>query len=128
MQHNWNLTPEEGSSEGSENPYDNPSFFEKYSRMPRSLQGLAGAGEWETLKPLLPPFPGRRCWTWAAAWGGIAPMRRPGGEAGDRRGYFSAHVGSGNPGFIPGRWSHTSRQAFSIRPSPKRALMLFYAP
>lgn len=28
MQHNWNLTPEEGSSEGSENPYDNPSFFE----------------------------------------------------------------------------------------------------
>ena len=58
MQHNWNLTPEEGSSEGSENPYDNPSFFEKYSRMPRSLQGLAGAGEWETLIPLLPPFSG----------------------------------------------------------------------
>ena len=59
MQHNWNLTPEEESSEGSENPYDNPSFFEKYSRMPRSLQGLAGAGEWETLKPLLPPFSGK---------------------------------------------------------------------
>ena len=59
MQHNWNLTPEEGPSEGSENPYDNPSFFEKYSRMPRSLQGLAGAGEWETLKPLLPPFSGK---------------------------------------------------------------------
>lgn len=40
--------------------YDNPTFFEKYSRMYRSQQGLAGAGEWPALKPLLPDFTGKR--------------------------------------------------------------------
>ncbi|MCD2491970.1 class I SAM-dependent methyltransferase [Lacrimispora sp. NSJ-141] len=43
-----------------ENKYDNEIFFEKYSEMERSKQGLAGAGEWETLEPLLPDFRGRR--------------------------------------------------------------------
>ena len=28
-----------------ENRYDDPVFFEKYSQMSRSQQGLAGAGE-----------------------------------------------------------------------------------
>lgn len=36
--------------------YDDKVFFEKYSRMDRSTKGLAGAGEWETLKRLLPDF------------------------------------------------------------------------
>lgn len=36
------------------NSYDNEAFFEKYSQMDRSVKGLAGAGEWSTLKPLLP--------------------------------------------------------------------------
>ena len=35
-------------------------FFEKYSQMDRSKEGLAGAGEWETLKELLPDFTGKR--------------------------------------------------------------------
>ena len=43
-----------------ENAYDNPVFFEKYSRMARSQLGLAGAGEWPALQPMLPPFEGRR--------------------------------------------------------------------
>lgn len=43
-----------------ENQYDNPVFFEKYSQMPRSKEGLNGAGEWETLKGLLPDFAGKR--------------------------------------------------------------------
>lgn len=43
-----------------ENKYDNPVFFEKYSQMSRSKEGLSGAGEWETLKDLLPDFAGRR--------------------------------------------------------------------
>jgi ubiquinone/menaquinone biosynthesis C-methylase UbiE len=38
------------------NPYDNPNFFEKYSQMNRSKEGLAGAGEWPTLKAMLPDF------------------------------------------------------------------------
>ena len=33
---------------GKENKYDDDIFFQKYSQMSRSQQGLAGAGEWET--------------------------------------------------------------------------------
>lgn len=42
------------------NKYDDPVFFKKYSQMDRSRQGLDGAGEWETLKALLPDFKGKR--------------------------------------------------------------------
>ena len=57
-----------------ENRYDDPEFFEKYSQMSRSVQGLAGAGEWPALKPLLPDFRGREVLDlgcgmgWHAAW------------------------------------------------------------
>lgn len=43
-----------------ENKYDNQIFFQKYSQMDRSRKGLEGAGEWHTLKPLMPDFKGRR--------------------------------------------------------------------
>ena len=43
-----------------ENKYDSDIFFEKYSQMERSKKGLSGAGEWETLKALLPDFRGQR--------------------------------------------------------------------
>lgn len=43
-----------------ENKYDDPVFFEKYSQMNRSQQGLEGAGEWETLRRMLPDFKGKR--------------------------------------------------------------------
>ncbi len=36
--------------------YDDENFFNKYREMPRSQKGLAGAGEWQTLKKLLPDF------------------------------------------------------------------------
>ena len=39
-----------------ENRYDDPSFFQRYSEMDRSRQGLAGAGEWPELQKLLPDF------------------------------------------------------------------------
>ncbi|MGM0175526.1 class I SAM-dependent methyltransferase [Enterococcus sp. DIV0800] len=42
------------------NIYDNNAFFESYSQMARSQQGLAGAGEWQTLKALLPDFKDKR--------------------------------------------------------------------
>ena len=41
------------------NYYDDPVFFEKYSQMSRSAQGLAGAGEWPTLRQMLPDFSGK---------------------------------------------------------------------
>ena len=42
-----------------ENKYDNPVFFAKYAQMDRSHLGLKGAGEWQTLEPMLPDFAGR---------------------------------------------------------------------
>ena len=39
-----------------ENFYDNQPFFDKYSAMARSQKGLEGAGEWPTLKTMLPDF------------------------------------------------------------------------
>lgn len=31
----------------TQNKYDDPAFFEKYSQMSRSKNGLEGAGEWQ---------------------------------------------------------------------------------
>lgn len=36
------------------NIYDDDTFFEQYSKMARSQQGLSGAGEWHQLKNLFP--------------------------------------------------------------------------
>lgn len=43
-----------------ENKYDNPDFFNQYSKMQRSVEGLQGAGEWHQLKKMLPDFKGKR--------------------------------------------------------------------
>lgn len=43
-----------------ENKYDNPDFFNQYSKMERSVKGLQGAGEWHILKQMLPDFTGKR--------------------------------------------------------------------
>lgn len=43
-----------------ENKYDNEKFFEQYSRMSRSVNGLKGAGEWHVLRRMMPDFTGKR--------------------------------------------------------------------
>jgi SAM-dependent methyltransferase len=43
-----------------QNKYDDKTFFEKYSRMSRSVKGLEGAGEWKTLEKMLPDFKDKR--------------------------------------------------------------------
>ena len=43
-----------------QNKYDDPEFFDRYSRMRRSVGGLAEAGEWEAFRALLPELPGKR--------------------------------------------------------------------
>lgn len=43
-----------------QNKYDEASFFENYSRMPRSTGGLESAGEWGTFRTLLPDLQGQR--------------------------------------------------------------------
>lgn len=42
----------------AQNIYDDPAFFEGYSQFTRSLEGLAGASEWPSLKAMLPPLRG----------------------------------------------------------------------
>lgn len=37
-----------------QNKYDDPNFFSAYKQMPRSINGLEGAGEWHVLKGLMP--------------------------------------------------------------------------
>jgi len=44
----------------AQNIYDNPEFFEGYSRLSRSVKGLDGAAEWPALKALLPELRGLR--------------------------------------------------------------------
>lgn len=43
-----------------QNKYDEVKFFDKYSQMDRSMEGLESAGEWHILKIMLPSFEGRR--------------------------------------------------------------------
>jgi ubiquinone/menaquinone biosynthesis C-methylase UbiE len=43
-----------------QNKYDDSIFFDKYSNMKRSKNGLASAGEWQELKKMLPNFEGKR--------------------------------------------------------------------
>lgn len=43
-----------------ENKYDQQSFFEQYSQMNRSKEGLTAAGEWDTLKGILPDLKNKR--------------------------------------------------------------------
>ncbi len=42
-----------------QNKYDD-GFFKKYSEMDRSIKGLSGAGEWQSLKEMLPDFSDKR--------------------------------------------------------------------
>lgn len=42
------------------NKYDDTIFFNKYSKMDRSVYGLQGAGEWQTFKSMLPKLNDKR--------------------------------------------------------------------
>lgn len=43
-----------------ENKYDDVNFFNQYSQMSRSVNGLQGAGEWHALREMLPDFENKR--------------------------------------------------------------------
>ncbi|MDL2271829.1 class I SAM-dependent methyltransferase [Desulfovibrio sp. OttesenSCG-928-I05] len=43
-----------------QNTYDDPAFFAEYAQMPRSVDGLAAAGEWPAFRTLLPDLRGAR--------------------------------------------------------------------
>jgi len=44
----------------AQNIYDKPEFFEGYSQLSRSLHGLDGAAEWESIQTVLPALSGKR--------------------------------------------------------------------
>jgi SAM-dependent methyltransferase len=44
----------------TQNIYDDPEFFEGYSQLGRSVDGLTGAPEWPSLRALLPDLTGKR--------------------------------------------------------------------
>lgn len=44
----------------TQNIYDDPAFFQRYSQLPRSVAGLDGAPEWPALRAMLPPLHGLR--------------------------------------------------------------------
>lgn len=63
------------------NIYDDPSFFEGYSRLPRSLDGLDGAAEWPVLRDMLPDMRGLRVVDLGCGWGGFCRWARENGAA-----------------------------------------------
>ena len=44
----------------TQNIYDDPTFFDGYSRLGRSVEGLDGAAEWHALRALLPDLRGMK--------------------------------------------------------------------
>jgi SAM-dependent methyltransferase len=65
----------------AQNICDNGTFFEGYSRLPRSVEGLDGAPEWPTLRALLPELDGRRILDLGCGFGWFCRWARQNGAA-----------------------------------------------
>jgi ubiquinone/menaquinone biosynthesis C-methylase UbiE len=63
----------------AQNSYDQPDFFAGYSQFRRSLEGLAGAPEWPTLRDMLPSLQGRRVLDLGCGFGAFARSARAAG-------------------------------------------------
>jgi SAM-dependent methyltransferase len=64
-----------------QNIYDNPEFFEGYSRLGRSVEGLDGAAEWPALKALVPELRGLRVVDLGCGFGWFCRWARQQGAA-----------------------------------------------
>lgn len=65
----------------TQNKYDDPEFFEAYSRLPRSVNGLDGAAEWPRLRALLPALHGARVLDLGCGFGWFCRFARTQGAA-----------------------------------------------
>lgn len=65
----------------TQNIYDDPAFFEGYSKLDRSVQGLAGAPEWPVLMAQLPPMRGLRVVDLGCGYGWFCRWAREQGAA-----------------------------------------------
>lgn len=61
--------------------YDRPDFFDAYSRLRRSVEGLDGAPEWPVLRAMLPALPGRRVVDLGCGFGWFCRWAREQGAA-----------------------------------------------
>jgi SAM-dependent methyltransferase len=65
----------------TQNIYDDENFFAAYSRLPRSIEGLAGAVEWPLLRELLPNLNGLRILDLGCGFGWFCRWARANGAA-----------------------------------------------
>lgn len=66
----------------TQNIYDDPAFFEGYSRLNRSIHGLDGAPEWPALRALLPDLHGRHVLDLGCGYGWFSRWAADQGAAG----------------------------------------------
>src|SRR6476646_6076294 len=59
-----------------QNIYDDPNFFQGYSQLRRSREGLTGAPEWQVLREMLPPMQGLRVLDLACGFGAFSRWAR----------------------------------------------------
>src|ERR1700719_1028850 len=65
----------------TQNIYDDDEFFEGYSRLPRSIEGLDGAPEWPALRAMLPDLTGLRDLDLGCGFGWVCRWARGQGAA-----------------------------------------------
>jgi SAM-dependent methyltransferase len=65
----------------AQNIYDEKNFFEEYSRLPRSLEGLAAAPEWPALRTMLPALHGLKVVDLGCGFGWFSRWARENGAA-----------------------------------------------
>jgi SAM-dependent methyltransferase len=65
----------------TQNIYDNPEFFEAYSQLRRSREGLDGMPEWPALEGMLPPLAGLRVVDLGCGFGWFCRWAREAGAA-----------------------------------------------
>jgi ubiquinone/menaquinone biosynthesis C-methylase UbiE len=70
-----------GGGTVTQNIYDNADFFEQYSQLPRSVEGLDGAPEWPVLRAMLPDVRGLRVLDLGCGFGWFCRWAREQGAA-----------------------------------------------
>jgi SAM-dependent methyltransferase len=65
----------------TQNVYDKEDFFQNYSRLKRSVEGLAGAAEWPTIQALLPDMKGLSVLDLGCGFGWFCRWARAAGAA-----------------------------------------------
>src|SRR5579859_3440458 len=65
----------------TQNIYDNAAFFDGYSQLERSIEGLAGAEEWPALRALLPDLRGLKVVDLGCGYGWFCRWAREQGAA-----------------------------------------------